>query len=106
VCSFRSHKLWCSCFTRNDLGLDDVTNTPLPVVNAQICLTRVCGLPWDEVAEHFGAGIANGILSEIASDEPTSGTAIARAPKLRRDLGEDLIARVRAFVRPAGRKSK
>ncbi|WP_068021037.1 TraY domain-containing protein [Rhodoplanes sp. Z2-YC6860] len=47
----------------------------------------------------MGTGIANGILAEIASDEPTSATAIARAPKLRRDLGSDLVARIRAVTK-------
>ncbi|MDO8398914.1 MAG: hypothetical protein Q7T45_13945 [Bradyrhizobium sp.] len=49
------------------------------------------------VAENLGVGLANGVISEIASDEPTTTTAIARAPKLRADLGADLVTRLRAF---------
>jgi hypothetical protein len=54
-------------------------------------------LDLDAMAENLGVGFANGVISEIASDEPTTTTAIARAPKLRADLGDDLVSRLRAF---------
>jgi len=53
----------------------------------------------DQIAKNFGRGIADGILAEIASNEPTTSTAITRAPRLRRFLGEVLVDRVKRFTR-------
>lgn len=51
-------------------------------------------LDMGKYAQNLGVAYADGILSEIASDEPTSTTAITRAPKLRRDLGQELVQRI------------
>jgi hypothetical protein len=53
-------------------------------------------LDMGKVAENFGVGYANGILSEIANERPISTTAVTRAPKLRRDLGEELVRRIQS----------
>jgi len=52
------------------------------------------GLDMGQVAETFGLATAQGLLVEIASEEPTTTTAIERAPRLRRALGR-LVDRIK-----------
>lgn len=52
-------------------------------------------LDMDAVFGNFGTGVANGVLREIASDAPTTATAIERAPRLRRDLPPAILARIK-----------
>ncbi|HYI30319.1 MAG TPA: toxin-antitoxin system HicB family antitoxin [Bradyrhizobium sp.] len=55
-------------------------------------------LDLEEFAVNLGQGFANGLLYEIASDEPTTGAAVKRAPEFRRDLGPAIVERIKAFV--------
>jgi hypothetical protein len=65
---------------------------------------KVGTLDLGAVAENYGVGIANGVIAEIASDEPTTTTAVARAPKLRTDLGDHLVSRLRTYISKGKRK--
>jgi hypothetical protein len=44
---------------------------------------------------NLGRGFANGILFEVASEEPTTTTALKRAPILRGALGPEMVERLR-----------
>lgn len=67
------------------------------IAQPRLLAGKAAGIDFDAIAKHFGVGIANGVISEIASEQPTSTTAAARAPKLRADLGDELVARLRTF---------
>lgn len=55
------------------------------------------GLDLEMLSANFGIGVANGVISEIGTEVPTSSVAKARAPKLREDLGDELVSRIRSF---------